>query len=241
MAIDDEMDEYLNLPDDPEEAFAVFQRRRYKELEATWGEQNSGWHNERRYVDSLLAFDEVHGLDILIAFRSPPGNDVKFSDFFQEFRRHAEISSQKILIERARRIKSNAETVILLDAKSRTAIHKLIDAIREKLNELKLPEDKRDSLFKKLNLFAVEVDLNRTRTTAFFAFAVEAARTGKAINDEIKPLQQTIDRVFDWIDKATKWKDALPPWSERKKIEGPRKQLPAPKKETDGMNDDIPF
>jgi hypothetical protein len=54
------------------------------------------------------------------------------------------------------------------------------------------------------------------------------------VNDEFKPLQQTIDRVFDWIDKAKKLIDALPPWSERRKIEGPQKRLPPPNNDLAG-------
>jgi glutamyl-tRNA reductase len=105
-------------------------------------------------VDSLVAFDEVHDLGILTAYRTSPKNNSEFSDFFENFRRHAEIAAQKILIESARRLKTDAQSVVLLDANARDAIHKLINAIREKLNELALADDKRDSLFNKLNAFA---------------------------------------------------------------------------------------
>ena len=46
----------------------------------------------------------------------------------------------------------------MLDTAARQAIHALVNAIREKLNELTLPEAKRESLFNKLNQFAAEVD-----------------------------------------------------------------------------------
>ena len=101
-----------------------------------------------------------------------------------------------------------------------------------------MPEPKRESLFNKLNSFAAEVDRNRTRPESFYAFAVEAARTAREVNDELKPLQQTIDRVFDWLEKAQKLSDALPSWNERKKIEGPPKRLPQP---TNDSDDEIPF
>jgi hypothetical protein len=231
--------EYLDLPDDPEEGFAVLQRRKYKSLEAIWdADRGGGWHHERRYVDGLVAFDEVHDLGILIAYRNPPKSNDQFSDFFQDFSRHAEIASQKILMEAARRAKVGAQQVVVLDATSRKTIHTLIEAIREKLNELTLSETKRDSLFDLLNLFAAELDRNKTRTEAFFAFAIEAARTAREVKDELefKPLQQTIDRVLDWLDKAKRLKDALPPWSERKKIEGPQRRLPSP-----DLDDEIPF
>ncbi len=237
---EEDRNEYLDLPDDPEEAFAVLQRRKYKALEAIWNNNEGGgdWHHERLYVDNLIAFDEVHGLGILTTFRTPPSTDTQFSQFFQDFRRHAEIASQKILIEAARRQKTGAQKVVVLDSNARDAIHKLIEAIRQKLNELPLPDNKRESLFNKLNAFAAEVDRNRTRTEAFFAFAIEAARTGKTVNDEIAPLQQTIDRILDWLEKAKNWNDSLPAWSDRKKIEGPQKKLLGSKAAED---DEIPF
>ena len=51
--------EYLDLPDDPEEAFAVLHRRKYNELEEIWSENRGGAasFSERRYVDTLVAFD----------------------------------------------------------------------------------------------------------------------------------------------------------------------------------------
>src|SRR5690349_8751414 len=163
--------EYLDLPDDPEEAFAALHRRKYKELEDIWdSNQGGGWYNERRYVDTLIAFDEVHDLGILTTYGNPPNRDNEFSDFFQDFRRHTEITSQKIMMEAARRVKVGAQQIVVLDAAARQAIHALVGAIREKLNELTLPEKKRESLFNKLNSFAAEVDRNRTRPEAFYAF-----------------------------------------------------------------------
>ena len=220
-------------------AFAVLQNRKFTALEARWDlDERGGSYHERRYVDTLIAFDEVHNLGILTAFRSPPNNDNEFWDFFQDFRRNAEIASQKIMMEAARRLKIGPQNIIVLDAQARQTIHTLINAIKEKLNDLTLPERNRESLFAKLNAFAAEVDRNRTRTEAFFSFAVETARTAREVNDELKPLQETIDRVFDWIERAANLTEALPPWGERKKIEGPPKRLSGPKQEFD---DDIPF
>ncbi|QJS29268.1 hypothetical protein [Rhizobium ruizarguesonis] len=237
--------EYLDLPDDPEEGFAMLHRRRYAELEKVWesGDGNSGWHHERQYIDVMIAFDEVMGLNFLEGLKPVPNSDSDFSDYWQGFRRQVEIASQKILIEAARRHKAGAQTIIVFDEAQRQAIHHLIQKIREHLEAAKLTDAKREALFNKLNAFAGEVDRNRTRPEAFYAFAVETARAAKQVNDELKPLQQTIDKVFDWIEKAKKFAEALPPWSDRKKIEGPRKQLPAPERQSSNTadEDEIPF
>ncbi len=231
---------YFDLPDDSEEAFAVLQMRKYEELELYWDQHPNaeGWFSERRFVDTLNTFDEVHNLNILTAYRNPPKPDNEFSNYFQDFRRHAEIASQKIMMEAARRHKTGAQSIIVLDANARQTIHALINAIKEKLNGLSLSENKRESLFGKLNAFAAEVDRNRTRPESFFAFAVEMARTSREVNDEIKPILQSIDRIVDWIEKAKKWVDVLHPWEDRKRIEGPTKRLPGP---SDELDDEIPF
>ena len=237
--MDQEINEYVDLPDDPEMAFSVLQQREYAALERIW-ESTEGptWVQERRYCDTLIAFDEVHDLGILTAFNDPPSGRDRFQEFFDSFRRHAEISSQKIKMEAARRVKTGAQAIIVLDATAREAIHALINSIREKLNELALSENKRESLFNRLNAFAAEVDRNRTRTEAFLSFVVDVARTAGIIEAELKPLQQPINRVLDLIENANKWNDVLPPWKDRKRIEGPPKRLAPPQQDLD---DDIPF
>ncbi len=160
--------EYLDLPDDPEEAFAILHVREYERLEDYWeANRDGGYFYSRKYVDKLLAFDEVYNLGVLAAFRNPPKHEIEFIDYFHDFRRQAEILSQKILIEAARRQKTGAEPIVVLDQAARTTLHHFIGEIREKLNELAMPEDKREALFNKLNSFAAEVDRNRTRTAAF--------------------------------------------------------------------------
>jgi hypothetical protein len=103
------------------------------------------------YVDTLIAFDEAYNLGILTAYRGPPNTDVDFSDCFHDFRRLAEITSQKILMEAARRVKVGAQQIVVLDAPACQAIHALINAILEKLNQLTLSEARRESLFKLIN------------------------------------------------------------------------------------------
>ncbi len=237
--VDQDINEYADLPDDPEMAFAVLQQREYAALQRVWESiEGPNRHEEQRYIDTLIAFDEVHNLGILADYGSPPSKDGDFQDYFMSFHRHAEISSKKVKMEAARRLKTGAESVVVLDTTAREAIHALINAIREKLNELTLSENKRESLFNKLNAFASEVDKNRTRTESFLSFAVDVARTVRAVKDEIEPLQQPIDRVLDLIEKAAKWHDSLPSWKDRKRIEGPRKRLAPPPQDLD---EEIPF
>lgn len=219
--------EFLDLPDDPEEAFLILEKRKYSELSDLW-QSSQDFRYEREYVNVMLAFDEVYDLGFLSKYGDVPDDDALFSTYIHGFKSHINRVKQKLLVEAARKVKNGTTGLVTLDTPARSAIHQLIQTIREKLNHLNLPENKREALFGKLNAFAAEIDRNRTRTEAFYSFAIDAARAAREVNDEIKPLQDTIDRVFDWLDKATKWKDSLPPWQDRKKIEGPKKQLSGP-------------
>ncbi|QEL25529.1 hypothetical protein FQV39_25255 [Bosea sp. F3-2] len=236
--------EYLDLPDDPEEAFAVLHRRKIERVRDAWNDSGAN-HSlvEEEYVDSLIAFDQVHDLGLLIGFSSPPVQQREFSDFFSGFRRHCEIISQKILMESARRAKASAASIVVFDAETKKAIHLLIQGIREKLIALDLTEAKREALFKKLNAFALEVDNNRTRADALYAFAYDVAKNGRKIAEEVSPILDVVDRISDLIDKAKKLKDLLPPWSERKRIEPPPKRIEGPGfgRARNTADDDIPF
>jgi GGDEF domain-containing protein len=230
--------EFLDLPDNPEEAFAVLQKRRSRYLNDEFDNYNQRREHDRHYVDTLIAFDEVHHLKIFSDLKTPPNGDNQFDDFFQSFRRHAEITSQKIRIEIARRLKTGTCNIVILDSSSRSAIHALIEKIREKLNELKLPEAKRNNLFNKLNSFVSEIDRNQTRTEAYLAFAVSLFKTARECSTEFQPILDTNDRILDQLERAKKLQDSLPSWEDHLKIEPPKKQLPKPNTNSD---DDVPF
>ena len=222
--------EFGDLPDDPEMAFAALYERAQSDLHViSRDNQMSGWDKERQFVNTLIAGDDVYKLGILFDYKNPPVEDADFGPFFKGFCQKVEVETIKIKMKSARRNRTGAETIIILDFESRKAIHTLIDAIREKLNEIVLPENKRDALFKKLNAFAAEVDQNRTRTEAFYAFSLDTFRAINKVGGELKPFQQAIDRVADIIDSASKMFDALPPGDDQKKIEGPAKRLSPPK------------
>jgi hypothetical protein len=229
--------EFLDLPDNSEEAFAVLQKRRSEYLNHEFDNYIQRREYDRNYVDTLIAFDEVHNLKIFSNLVTPPNNDEQFDNFFQNFRRHAEITSQKIRIETARRLKTGICNIVILDPSSRSAIHALIEKIREKLNGLTLPEAKRNSLFDKLNSFASELDKNQTRTESWSAFVVGLFKTTRECNGEFQPILDTTDRILDQLERAKKLQDTLPSWEGRRKIEAPKKQLPKPA----NSDEDVPF
>lgn len=219
------IEDFVNLPDDPEDALIAFCAKMDSQLEEVRDENN--WEAERDYVDAIQAFEEVYRPGY-VSLETPPISNNNFADFFYQFKRQLSKSLLKLALERARSLQGGANNLIVLDGPSRQKIRALIDTIKEKLDELELPEERRESLFAKLNAFLAELDRSRTRTAAFNAFVVEIARGLGTASEKVKPLWERIDRVLDWLDKAAKWSDTLPPWSERKQLEAPKKSLPSP-------------
>ena len=109
-------------------------------------------------------------------------------------------------------------------------------AIKTKLSDLSMNENKRSALLKKLSAFELELDLPRTRTEAFYQFVIEASRAAKETNEQIQPILTSAERIFKLFDKAKKAFESLPPWQEKKKITGPIE----PKQSSDA-DDEIPF
>lgn len=242
---DESFDEFfLSLPSDPDEAFIVFQKQKFAELQQVWEADYNGWQHERTYVNAIFAFDEVYQLGVLKDYGVPPSEDERFSQYFQVFRAEIEKIVLKFQLERVRRAKGNKGAIVKLDDAARTAIRALITALREKLDALELTESKRRELVSKLNVFASEVEQNLSRTEAFNSFVVGLTRTASAAAKEFKPLMDTVNRVLDQIDRAQDWVESLPPWTERKKIEGPQKKIEGPRKDdfkSQDLDDEIPF
>ncbi len=231
---------FLDLPADPEEAFVVFLHWQMEELEKNVSPNS--WNAEREFVDNMIAFDQVYNTLAYKDFEYPPNLENEFIEYYNPFLRYSKKLFMKFRLEHARRAKVTPDNLVVLDSASKLAIRQLVEAIKQKLEETNIPEDKRRNLFAKLNAFLNEVDQNLTRTAAFFDFVVQATRAANEAGAEFKPLTERIDRVLDMIDKAKKWVDSLPSWTERKKLPPPPKQLEGPSETSDVKNDSIaPF
>jgi hypothetical protein len=113
---------------------------------------------EREYVDAIIAFDEVYSLSLFDNHQDVPDGDSLFAVYYREFVRYCTKVTLKINLEAARRIKSSGSEIVVLDPASRSAIRQLIDAIRQNIDTLSITEEKRRTLFRKLNAFAAEID-----------------------------------------------------------------------------------
>jgi hypothetical protein len=239
----DEENEFASLPDNSEEAFAVLHRRRMRELDEAYEENRGGVWMERAYVDCMISFDDVYGLDILSDLKNPPLNDQDFGPYYTAFRRRCEMTSMKVLMEAARRAKAGVSTVVCLSQPSKAAIHRLIGEIRVQIYAIKISDELRHSLLAKLNAFAAEVDKEKTSTQALYAGMIEASRAIREASDELQPVFDRLDRISKWIEKADKIADKLLPWRERRQIEKPQPKIEdkRPNLSNVDLDDDVPF
>lgn len=222
------------LPEDPEEAFAAFAAKAWQHVEAARDQNN--WDAERKYVFSMLSFEEVHGTNFLHGFQDPPADTRAFSDYFTNFHLTVEQVSLKIRLKRNLDSKSGLSNVIRLDRASRSIIHEHISRIKEYLNSIDLPEKKRNSLFSKLNAFSSEVDRNLTKSEYAFSFMLDLAQTAGDMANKLKPVRDLFEPILRQLGKAKEENAALPSPKANKQLPGPPKQLPKPE-----LDDEIPF
>lgn len=225
MDLNDLITSLSQLSDDPDRAFFEYEEIKRGELEEALRSDNTGWSNERLYVDQIHVFIEVFGSNNYVSMGEIPNVDPDFADFFWDLTKKIDRAKMKYTLQQAVKSKALTDRVVVLTAESRSAIRALIEAIKTNLETLEIGEAKRRALIGKLNSFLNELDQNLTHTEAFFSFVVQASRTAAEAGAEFKPLAERIDRVLDMIDGAKKWVESLPGFRKPAQIEPPRKQI----------------
>lgn len=97
-----------------------------------------------------------------------------------------------------------------------------------------------ESLYKKLNSFALEVDKNRTALQAGMAVYIEVCNGIGQGFTKLEPARKMIDSIAALLGRAKEVEGRLrlPSPEERRQIEPPPRQLEPPPSQFD---DDIPF
>ena len=176
--------EFLDLPDDAVLAFAILENRMSAKVDKNLDSDGDPKYDQMmEYIETLNAFSEVHELGYLDGNYGNLENYQTLRNTFKLVRDTCRRISLKVKISSAKARKLGVIPIVILDSQQRQAIHLLIDALREKLNELDLAENKRDSLFAKLNAFSDEVDRNRrelytclTQSERWVRFSASAER-----------------------------------------------------------------
>jgi hypothetical protein len=219
MITDEEIEQ---LPEDPELAFIQFERilrERTREKVQTIPEDQ--WQHATdpyflEYITRVLAAAEEYEIESLKDSEIPPW-EANFYVAYQKLIAKIDYFSTRV---RLRNGKRNHRYSVGLDGNTKTKIHSYIEKIRIVLNKIEIPEPKRDTLFGKLDAFALEVDKSRTNLQAVTDIYLTVCTViGEGFN-KLEPVRRFIDSIAALMGRAKESEDSL------LALPSPTKQLP---------------
>lgn len=236
MVTDDELE---NIPSDPDEALCYLVEILRQKVRAFNIDERRNWDIEREYINLVRGFLSEYGIEIGAALgRDPPIDDGAFSEYYHEFN---VIMDQRVAAARIRVAMQRKQDKIPLNAATKARITRHIQQIREILQKIDIPVDKRDQILIKLNKFAQAIDTERTDIRRILDVTLEVADTGDEVAKKLVDVREHINSITGLLAEARRWAERKvlgTTWRAPRQIEAPSKQLPAPSTEFD---DDIPF
>ena len=234
-------DEFLHsLPDDADEGLAILFQKLSQELER-WRyeaaqDSNSTYDHmeaQRSLLTKVFAYIAAHDLPLDLN-REAPGEYQAFDLYYRDVLSEIEFYIAKTTFERAARAK--VVTTYVLEPGLKQKIHHYISQIRVIIAESTLTENKRDALSKKLNVFADEVDRNRTRIDVLASAIIWTRKEIDAGAKGLEPIVEKLDSMFQSMAKATEWLK-LPSPNDKKQLPSPPKRIEHKRE----LDDEVPF
>lgn len=229
--IEDELEdalgpEYSGLPEDEHQAFLVFESRLFKKYNI--GNANTGESNRIEYIQAMESFVRVFGINFgslgKIENVRAMASSTNFPNYMVHVRRATTEFKARLLRERS----STSFYSLEILKKSKAEIRELVGSIKSIIEGTKITPKKKDSLFKKLNIFLDELDREMTRLSGLLAAMVEvSSATGEAAK-ELEPAVGLFERIMKAVGRGAKESTQLPPWETPRQLPSPPKQLPAP-------------
>lgn len=247
-------DAFTSRPEDDELAFVHFEKFFRASLDAELAklqenERDAYWdaynHFMQTYINSVIATVRALDVDILRYWLNNP-NAAYDPENFRQIKFDIDAAITEIKVRHANIIRKAS---VKLDNNIREKIRELINKIKLTLDGIDIQLDRKESLLKKLNAFANEVDRDRTRFEAFGALVIDAADIVGKAEKKLRPIRKWIDSISKLMHeaRAIEEKTAQLP-SPDKRLEPPKKQIPPPNREAPtkhggggSLDDDIPF
>lgn len=234
---------YQNLPRDPEEAFLILEEKYRAECEV---KINNADQNERTdvyytaYIARVLGAIAELGLETAFDSDVPRIEDVSYSTYLN-FSKDVEHYRTILAIRHGRRVQGYS---VKFDSVAKEKLRHHLRQMRELVDSYELDQDKRESLFAKINSLQEEIDRDRTRLDTLADLSVTVAGMLDTTLEPINKLLTSIARIFWGAQREEMAR--LPPPKPRKQIEGPSEKQSTPAKpeasakRTD-LDDEIPF
>jgi hypothetical protein len=204
---------FSELSGDPSEAFVTLEASLRTKLNRTSPQSRNREPIEREYVETLWAFLCIHPIDLGQDVSYDP-RDEAFEEFFERFRFLAGTAAARITLEKHGPKGWVAYGLYELTASEKAEIRGHIEKIKELIAEADISQGKRDALINRLNIFAAEVERDRTRAAALHSLYVFCR---DQVDDEI---DKQIDRIFDVLNKAKEFVGLAKP-EEQKRLPPP--------------------
>ncbi|UWM76960.1 hypothetical protein N1937_06905 [Rhizobium sp. WSM4643] len=238
------LEEFENLHPDDEIAFAELVQGYQSEFDrnmAEMDERADTTYVHYTFMNKVLAAAGELNIEPFAKWEVPPRGRIfdEFDEFVFALQRY--LTGLKIRKSRAAKVYS-----VELPPTIKTQIHFFIGRIREVVEKAGLEERKKNSLYKKLNAFAADVDKARTGFDNAMLMGIDVAHLAKEFGEAIKPATDFVRSINELLggEKAKEPEQSqLPPPEDRKRIEAPRKQIEGPKggNFSRDLDDDIPF
>jgi hypothetical protein len=229
-------EELADLPDDPEHAFVLYERRirerLHKDLEISEN-QYAVESCQITYMSHVLAAVKALDLGILGNWTVPSTSD-DVNTYYRNFVTEVDGFTVQFRFRHARRVKQFS---VAFDAAAKAKLRHHLEQMREVVDRLDVPDRKREALINRITALNDEIDRDRTRFEAFAALVVETS-------DQMEPLRKWIEPIAGIFRKSKEIEQEREPPrlpSPPKRIGGPKQpQAPQRKKQVD-LDDDVPF
>jgi hypothetical protein len=230
-----------DLPDEPELAFVQVHQGFQDELEEKLRETENSFASHSayvRYMSKTKAAATELGIEALSPWVVPSSSGSDFTIFY-DFDSAVTAMLTQIQIRHARRDRRYS---VRLNTAERERIRHLLNQVREIVDAMDLPLNKRDAINDRISALQAEIERERTRLDAFAGMLITLGQAGEAV---LRPVQDLVDSINTLLGKAKEAEDTLRLYgpTEPKRLEAPKPQLPKPRDApaTADLDDEIPF
>lgn len=232
-----------SLPEDSDEALAVLYNTLKSQLadkqERSDLDEYRSFDLEsarRTMLNIVFAFIVAHELDVN-ANRLTPKDSEQFAVYFFDTTEVVEFYIAKTTFERTSRNRVGTSAIYVLPPELKARVHRYISSIREVIASSSLSDSKRSTLSKKLNIFAEEVDRNKTRIEALASAMIWTRKEIVEGAQGLEPIVEKLDKMFQSFTKATEF-FRFPSKDSNQQLPSPPKRIEGPKTV---LEEDVPF
>jgi hypothetical protein len=213
---------YNNLPDDPVEAFLVFENR----VRAKYSINGSSFDGEQalKYAYEIESFAKEFQIEHEFVGKyetQAPIRSLIDHASFQQYLTSVDLLVSRYKINLARRRGTGITDIVEISEDAKIEIRNYIEKIKICLDSMNLDQRKKDILLTKLNIFLEELDRAQTKLAAFVSSYLQVSgATGQAAKD-LEPAINLFERVMKALGRGSKEQPKLPKWEEQKQLPSP--------------------